>query len=186
MTQELPGMGQELDDMIQRSRHPRLLTLDFLTVCSARIRRAYAYWDAKRAGRAMPARSDINPTEIPDLLPYIVLTDVLNEPPYLRYRLVGTRQVQMRGIDPTGKPVAGNHIGRHLAVDTTNEVLLNYWIVIGKRSFVYDNNRFLGPALDGGSLDIGQLHERGTLLLPLSSDGTHVDMVFCIIDVDPA
>jgi len=179
-------MAQDLDEMIRGSMHPRMLTLDFLEVCTPRIRRAYDYWDGKRAGRLMPARSDIQPGEITDLLPYIVLTEVLETEPFLRYRLVGTRQVQVRGLDPTGKPVRGNHIGHHLQHDIADEVLLNYWIVIGKRSFVYDYNSTLGPALDNGSLDIGRIRERGTLLLPLSTDGDKVDMVFCIADLDPA
>lgn len=178
-------MSEELDHLIRQSRHPRKLTLDFLAICSERIQRAYAYWDGKRAGRAMPARADINPAEIQDLLPYVVLTEVLKAPPYLRYRLVGTRQVQIRGMDPTGKPVRGNHIGRHMVDDTVDEVMLNYEIVIRKRCFVYDHNPVLGPPLDSGSLDIGRLRERGTLLLPLSSDGNEVDMVFCIADLDP-
>ena len=179
-------MVEDLDRLIAESQHPRMIGTDFLKICSNRVKRSYAYWDALRGTRVMPARSDIDPLQIPDLLPYVVLTEVLKEPPWLRYRLVGTQQVQMRGHDPTGKAVAGNHIGHHLPTDTVDEVLLNYWIVIGKRCAVYDYNTVLGPNLEGGSLDIGQKRERGTLLLPLGQDGETVDMVFCIADVDPA
>ncbi len=34
------------------------------------IEQGLDYWDSKRAGRRMPARRDIEPTEIHDLLPY--------------------------------------------------------------------------------------------------------------------
>ncbi|MBX3453478.1 PAS domain-containing protein [Ferrovibrio sp.] len=179
-------MVEDLDGKIARSDHPRMLGTGFLDICSSRVKRAFGYWDGLRGSRIMPARADIDPLQIPDLLPFVVLTEVLQEPPWLRYRLVGTRQVQMRGFDPTGRAVAGNHIGHHLPSDTVDEVLLNYWIVIGKRCPVYDYNSVLGPTLDSGSLDIGQVRERGTLLLPLGQDGETVDMVFCIADVDHA
>ena len=39
------------------------------------------YWRGKCDGRAMPARADIDPLEIPRLLPYVYLVDVLDDPP---------------------------------------------------------------------------------------------------------
>jgi hypothetical protein len=60
------------------------------------------YWDSKRAGRRMPARRDIEPTEILDLLPYVVLIDVEREPLDFRYRLVGTAVAARFGHDYTG------------------------------------------------------------------------------------
>ncbi|HLT76481.1 MAG TPA: PAS domain-containing protein [Ferrovibrio sp.] len=185
---DAPGLGDAdlppaLAAAIRRSTHPRLLGTAFLAQCSPRIRRFWDYWNARRGGRAMPSRRDIDPTEIPDLLPYIVLTDVLAEPPFLRYRLVGTKQVAVRGRDPTGQPVRGNYIGHHLG-DTEDEVLLNYRIVIEGRIAVYDANPILGPQDAGSSLLQRPVRERGTLLLPLSSDGENVDVVFCCADIE--
>jgi hypothetical protein len=60
------------------------------------------YWDSKRAGRRMPARRDIEPTEILDLLPYVVLIDVERDPLDFRYRLVGTAVATRFGHDHTG------------------------------------------------------------------------------------
>ncbi|MFN4275977.1 MAG: PAS domain-containing protein [Ferrovibrio sp.] len=176
-------MTVSLDDAIAASTHPRLLTTDFLKICSPRIRRFWEYWVAKRGDRPMPSRRDIEPTEIPDLLPYIVLTEVLREPPYLRYRLVGTKQVAVRGHDPTGEPVRGHYIGHHLGQEE-DEVLLNYRIVIERHSLVYDYNPTLGPIAETGSFGIKPVRELGTLLLPLSSDGETVDMVFCCADIE--
>ena len=176
-------MTVSLDDAIAASTHPRLLTAEFLTICSPRIRRFWDYWNSKRGARPMPSRRDIEPTEIPDLLPYIVLTEVLREPPFLRYRLVGTKQLAVRGHDPTGEPVRGHYIGHHLGKEE-GEVLLNYRIVIERHSLVYDYNSTIGPASDGGSFGIKPVLEKGTLLLPLSSDGQDVDMVFCCADID--
>ena len=45
-----------------------------------RLRQAFAYWRGKLAGRAMPARRDIDPVDVPTLLPYVMLVDVLPAP----------------------------------------------------------------------------------------------------------
>ncbi|NJM91813.1 MAG: PAS domain-containing protein, partial [Rhodospirillaceae bacterium] len=63
----------------------------------------YAYWAGKRRGSALPARADIDPLEMVALLPGIVLIDVVADARQFVYRLVGTREVAMRGRDPTGK-----------------------------------------------------------------------------------
>ena len=60
------------------------------------------YWDCKRDGRRMPARRDIEPTEIMELLPYVVLIDVERNPVDFRYRLMGTAVAARFGHDHTG------------------------------------------------------------------------------------
>jgi hypothetical protein len=62
---------------------------------------ALAYWNRKRGDRLMPARRDIEPTEIPDLLPHVQLTELVDG--RLRFRLVGTALVEAYGEDWTGK-----------------------------------------------------------------------------------
>lgn len=66
------------------------------------LQRAFAYWDGKRAGRSLPARGDIEPTEIPALLPNIFLVDVLEAPPRFHLRLMGTAFRQWFRIELTG------------------------------------------------------------------------------------
>jgi hypothetical protein len=66
------------------------------------IEQGLDYWDSKRAGRRMPARRDIEPTEILELLPYVVLIDVRRDPLDFRYRLVGTAVAARFGHDHTG------------------------------------------------------------------------------------
>lgn len=61
-----------------------------------------AYWEMKRAARRMPARRDIDPTELPRVLPYLQLIEVM-APERFRYRLVGTAIVQTFGHDYTGR-----------------------------------------------------------------------------------
>ena len=67
------------------------------------IERALDYWDSKRGGRRMPSRRDIDPLEMADLLPNVVLVDVQHEPLDFRYRLVGTAIVTRLGHDHTGE-----------------------------------------------------------------------------------
>lgn len=176
-----------LDEAIARSTHSRMLTLEFLDHCSPRLRRTWNYWTEKRGDRPMPSRRDIDPAEIRDLLPYLVLTEVLPEAPFLRYRLVGTRQVAIRGHDPTGQPVRGNHIGHHMDSRISNiedEVLLNYRIVTEGRRFVFSYRRVPGPDAASGSFGLKPVIGSGTLLLPLSNDGETVDMVFSCTDIE--
>ena len=63
---------------------------------------ALAYWLGKQGGRAMPARRDIDPTEIPRLLPNLQLIEVINGGSRFRYRLIGTALVEAFGRDYTG------------------------------------------------------------------------------------
>jgi hypothetical protein len=42
---------------------------DFIAGCHERVRAIYRYWDSKRNGRLMPRRADLDPVDIPKLLP---------------------------------------------------------------------------------------------------------------------
>ena len=76
----------------------------------------YRYWLAKRGGRPMPPRSDINPTEIPALLPYLGIIEKADGE--LRYRLMGTSMVEQLGFDATGAGV-GSYVPAGQALRNT-------------------------------------------------------------------
>lgn len=60
------------------------------------------YWRAKRIDGRPPSRADIDPpVEAPDLLPHLMLIDVV--PEGFRLRLVGSELVRRAGVDNTGK-----------------------------------------------------------------------------------
>jgi hypothetical protein len=88
----------------------------------------HSYWLAKRGDRSMPARADIDPTEIKTLLPYLTLHDMA-PPNRYRIRLVGTAIVDFVGRDFTGKQ-AGTEMPpeaartMHLLLDTVAETRL--------------------------------------------------------------
>ncbi len=73
----------------------RLIDPDDIT--SDMIRRMTAYLSRKRGDRRIAAREDIDPVELREFLPYMVLVDIQPEPLRVFYRLVGTRIVEFYG-----------------------------------------------------------------------------------------
>jgi len=156
--------------------YPRTTTLDFLRRCRPTTAAFYRYWDDKRRGRLMPSRADIDPLEMKPWLSGIALVDVKRDAAApngyeLRYRLVGTRPTALRGHDVTGMLVTVGYYGASL-----DAALENYRLVIEGKSLVYDWDRT--PSSDGFA------REAETLLLPLSDDGEHVNMVLVYQEVD--
>lgn len=88
------------------------------TLTSDDLKRLLAYWSTKCDGRAAPRRGDIDPLEVPDLLPILHLIDVLHDPLRFRHRLVGTAVTQALGRDVTGK-----FVGPDLYGPATQEVV---------------------------------------------------------------
>jgi hypothetical protein len=71
----------------------------FLT--DARFERFYDHWQALRGDRPMPVRRELDPADIKDLLPHIVIVAV--DGPRFLFRLVGTEVVNRIGVDNTGR-----------------------------------------------------------------------------------
>lgn len=142
----------------------RLVTHDLREHCSARTCEIFDYWREKCGERSMPSRADIDPIEFKYHLPGIMLVEVLNDPLRFIYRVVGTREVEARGMDPTGKEVGDAWFGSSL-----ERVYENYRYVVENRSYLYDFER--------GLSDKGRLRECEVLFLPLSDDGETVDKI---------
>lgn len=146
------------------SPYPRCLTPDFLNRCHPRQGEFYHYWDSKRRGRRMPSGIDIDPADLTLFLQELIIVDVRYNPLRLTYRLVGAREIQHRGYDPTGQDVSTHFVGR-----SRDDVLLNYRLTVELRSFVYDEDPVFSA--DGRSCEVG------TLMLPLSDDDVTVNMI---------
>lgn len=149
--------------------YPRLTTLDFLEKCLPTTAAFYRYWDSKRQGREMPARSDLDPIEMRPWLPGVILVDVVQFPDQLIYRVVGTRSVTIRASEVTGRPVQQGQHGSKLP-----HVIENYRLVIEEKKLVYD--------WDGTSSRDGSELWTEVLMLPLSSDGQAVNQVISYIE----
>lgn len=67
------------------------------------IRQLYLYWRSKCVGGRLPRRADIDPVDIPNLMPNLIIADIEHDPFRVRYRLAGTKVVQMTGYEFTGK-----------------------------------------------------------------------------------
>jgi hypothetical protein len=67
------------------------------------VRSLHAWWNDKRGEDDVPDRSALHPDEIKPLLPCLFICDAEHKPFRVRYRLVGTRAVEVTGVDITGR-----------------------------------------------------------------------------------
>jgi hypothetical protein len=74
---------------------------DITQTHSERVLALDAWWRAKAGSRPLPDRTDLDPSEITQLLPYVLISEVVC-PFRVRYRLLGTEVVQIAGMDFTG------------------------------------------------------------------------------------
>lgn len=135
-------------------------------IADVRLRGLLEYWRSKRGSRPMPARADIDPVDIPTLLPIIGLTDVLDGGARFRYRLLGTEVVAAAGYDPTGR-----YLDQALPDSGYSDYLIGLFReVVRERRPLYGESDLLG----GGRVE----RQVQRLLMPLSRDGETVDMIF--------
>ena len=129
------------------------------------LKKLLAYWLSKKGDRIAPSRSDIDPAEITQLLPYVALVDVLHDPLRFRFRLAGTEIAMSYGLDLTGRYLDEIDLDGH-----QHEILLEYEKVTEQGVAVCKTWEYTRQ--DGRHIR----YER--LALPLSSDGKTVDMLF--------
>ena len=125
----------------------------------------YAYWDAKRGDRLMPARADLDPGEIPQVLSHLILLDVTHDPLRFRVRLYGTEVVDLRGRDLTGRYL---YEGAPTSLGETTRPWNLATVETRRPHYV------TGPYEDIGNERTGTFHRLG---LPLSVRGERVDML---------
>ncbi len=152
------------------------------------LRQTLDYWRRLCGERRMPARKDLNPADIPRLLPKLMLADVTNPPvgsgpdtdagdamapapvqvPQIRFRLVGTEVSGRFGTELTGHRLSEIDYGAQ-----ADEVAALYRQVVD-----CGEPRFARIDFVQG---YGRLVQIEHLLLPLSDDGTHVNMVLAVL-----
>ena len=133
-------------------------------IVSPALRDLHQYWRRKWQGRRMPCRADIEPLEIPALLPMVFLVDIEREPLRFRFRLVGTRVVTWFGRDATGEYLA-------------EPFVLHYRQVMETRQPAYD--RLEAPGRNGRRSYCQRL------LLPLAGEDGEVAMLLGGIHPSP-
>jgi hypothetical protein len=73
------------------------------SIWDPRLQGLYDYWQERSGPRRFPARRDIDPLDVPYILPHIMLLDVLRDPLRFRVRVHGTERVRRANYDLTGK-----------------------------------------------------------------------------------
>lgn len=138
----------------------------FLEFCDRRLIILYELWKSKKKGDLLPRRADFDPSEMKELLPHIFMVDRKTPTNEFRYRLVGTQEVQFRGIDPTGKLVKDT-----CAAENPDDALKNYEYIFSTGNFLFNLCEFNGRRL---------IIEDHTLFLPTASDHKNVDIIIAI------
>ena len=136
-------------------------------ITSTRTRGLLAYWQKKCAGRPMPSREDIDPGEIRELLPNIVMVDI-EQPFRVRYRLVGTRVADFNRIDFTGRYLD------ELRWDGQGRYSRAYRYVCEQGVPIFGIDSWPLSHDHAGRSEIG--------IMPLSPDGKNVDRCLSIED----
>ena len=125
----------------------------------------YAYWRGKLNSRSMPSRADLDPCEIRPLLPYVMLTEVLEGGKRFRFRLAGTAITEM-----TGRELSGRYLDEGLPGNGYGDYVLSlYAKMMSVRRPIYSESDYTS--------DSGLERTAKRLMLPLSSDGETVNMV---------
>ena len=149
----------------------------------------FSYWSERRQGRIAPARSDIDPVDIPHLLPHIALCEIVpnaNTGPNadanpdsqgyrFRYRLAGTQIEARFGCALTNRYLDEVKQGAYL-----NYIIGLYDRLMTAMAPLYSENSF-------GEGPEDKLWAK-RLMLPLSDDQQTVNMVLAgivYVDNDP-
>ncbi|SMF16421.1 PAS domain-containing protein [Tistlia consotensis] len=124
-------------------------------------------WETWRGSAALPQRSALNPLALTYCLPNLALVDIEREPFRPRYRLVGTRLV-----DLWGRELRGRYVDEVYRFPVRSEVLAAYRKVVTTGEPLYNERLF-----NLGFRRLG--YQR--LMLPLTAGGDSVDQVVLAI-----
>jgi hypothetical protein len=130
----------------------------------SRIKALFAYWNQVRGERKMPARADIDPAAIHELLPHIFMYSVARDGGYT-VRLVGEEVVSFVGRNATGNPAGAVMPPRSAAV------------IVGILDAVTQER---APKFRAGKahwLAAKSYRDYEACFLPLSADGESVNIV---------
>ena len=133
------------------------------------LREIYAYWRLKRGARRMPSRRQIDPTELPRLLPHLVISEPVEGGERFRYRLAGTAVARAIGLDPTGRCVEDVASGGYR--DYINGL---HRTVCRERVPVFAASAYVSAAR-------GRHYFARRLLLPLSDDDQAVNQILSLV-----
>jgi hypothetical protein len=134
-------------------------------VTNARVKEFHRYWLTRRGERRLPAKSDIEPTDIPHLLSGIVLLDVHAEPLDFEYRLIGDTIVTRLGN------LKGKRVREAALINVSSSAYKNYCRVIETGVPQFLEGVAVSAYREGRPVLMSRVH------CPLSSDGRTIDKI---------
>lgn len=144
-------------------------SFDVSIVHSKRIRKLNDYWLSKAKG-SVPSRSDIDPVDVRELLPNLMMIDMFGDPPRFRYRLVGTQVVQYTGFDFTGRCLD------EMVFQGRDFIEQCYRRILEKKRPIFGHYAWLVRSRHFGQCEFG--------LFPLSDNGVTVNRGISIEDYE--
>jgi hypothetical protein len=127
------------------------------------LRLLVAHWQRMRGARRMPARRDFDPLEVRFALGYISLIDVHRDPLRFYFRLDGSKQVELFGVECTRRYLDEAMPAEHAAMAQAS-----YSEVVNRGEPRYHRRQIV-------------FHERlmdyEAIILPFSNDGERVDLL---------
>jgi hypothetical protein len=149
---------------------PLTATLDAANTLSpitdARLMAAFEYWVLQSIDGPLPRRRDIDPVDIPKLLPILMLVEVL-PPGRYRYRLIGTENADAFGMNATGRYLDEVLPGP----EYKTHVLALYDECVRLHRALFSECLFISPQHRGPERHIK------VLFMPLSDDGERVNQI---------
>ncbi len=154
------------------SSEPGLIEPAWIDARGPKLQQVYHYWRSKSRDGKLPRRSDIDPIDIPRLLPNLMIVEVVEDARRYVYRLVGTKEVEMRGRDPTGLSVIDGFLG-----PSFEDALSFYDRTVQSRAPVFDDKPYISSN--------GRWISDETLFLPLSENGLRIDRILVFAASSP-
>jgi hypothetical protein len=140
--------------------------VDGSEITSPKLARLFEYWNGKARGRWAPTRADINPAEIPRLLPWVWLVDVIAGGTDFRFRIGGEKL-----IDFIGHRMAGETMAPHRDEPFLGHVAQAFDVCVSTKK------PLLRPCAPTRYERRANFMTEG-VLLPLSDNGTDVSQIF--------
>jgi hypothetical protein len=135
-----------------------------------RFRRLADYLSRKAPPGKLPGRQHVEPAEVTELLPWIMLVDVIPQPdanPRYRIRLVGTEVVGIQGSDRTGR-----YVEDVLDSAEAPAIMQGYDEIVSSHQPGYRR----GVVATAGREHVPYRR----IAFPLARDGEHVDMLMFV------
>jgi hypothetical protein len=127
------------------------------------LRRLVAHWLQMRGRRRMPSRADFDPLAVRYALGHLSLIEVHRDPLRFYFRLDGTRQVDLFGVDCTRR-----YLDEATPPDHAAMAVASFSDAIQRRAPRYHRRQIA-------------FHERSieyeVVILPFSNDGERVDLL---------